>query len=168
MDRPIPPPRQNSQLDFKNLINNVFKIEKKLSRIDEEHNRLDEELSRIDEEHNRLDEDHTTNHIIGGNVQQIKDTFEAIGDSVKAIGGNVQRIKDAFEEAGLTYEDPTGEPYDETRTDCDANIAGDSQENLVITEVIKPIIRVNRSGVSRIEQQGRVIVKSQNQQTTDE
>ena len=122
MDRPTPPPRQGSQLDYKNLINNVFEIEKKLSR---------------------LDEDHT-------------------------IDRNVRRIKDAFEEAGLTYEDPMGEPYDETRTDCEASIAGDSQENLVITEVIKPIIRVNRSGVSRIEQQGRVIVKSQNQQTTDE
>lgn len=126
MDRPPPPPRQGSAIDHKTLINNIFEIEKKLSR---------------------LDEDHTIDH---------------------TIDRNVRRIKDAFEKAGLTYDDPTGEPYDETRTDCEASIAGDSQENLVITEVIKPIIRVNRRGVNHIEQRGVVIVKSQNQQTTDE
>lgn len=61
---------------------------------------------------------------------------------------------------GLEVHDPLGEAYDETRTDCSASIAGEALENLVIVEVIKPIIRLRHQQMSRIVQQGVVIVKS--------
>ena len=36
-----------------------------------------------------------------------------------------------FEDLGLTWHNPIGENFDETRTDCEASIAGESAENLV-------------------------------------
>lgn len=41
---------------------------------------------------------------------------------------------------GLSYHNPLGEPYSDSRTDCEASIAGAGATNLVIVEVIKPII----------------------------
>lgn len=41
---------------------------------------------------------------------------------------------------GLSFHNPLGESYTETRTDCEATISGTSVENLEIIEVIKPII----------------------------
>lgn len=63
---------------------------------------------------------------------------------------------------GLEVHNPLGESYDETRTDCSASIAGEGLENLTIVEVIKPIIRLRHEQMSRIVQQGVVIVKSSN------
>ena len=60
---------------------------------------------------------------------------------------------------GLEIHNPLGEDYDETRTDCSASIAGEELENLKIVEVIKPIIRLRQEQMSRIVQQGVVIVK---------
>ena len=91
---------------------------------------------------------------------------------------NIERMKDAFAEdglpvfdgggrpcfLGLTYEDPMGEAFKETRTDLEATIAGTSTENLVVVEVIKPIIRATlkggEAGSSQIVQKGIVIVES--------
>ena len=91
---------------------------------------------------------------------------------------NIERMKDAFEEdglpvfdgggrpcfLGLTYEDPMGQTFKETRTDLEATIAGSSTENLVVVEVIKPIIRATfkggEAGSSKIVQKGIVIVES--------
>jgi len=83
-----------------------------------------------------------------------------------SIDRTLQRIKDLFEnglsdDLELVYENPLGEPYDETRTDCEASIAGESTENLYITEVVKPIIRLRRRGVNQIAQKGIVIVQSE-------
>lgn len=82
---------------------------------------------------------------------------------------NINRLKEIFEsisssgtdaEAGLTYYNPIGEPYSDTRTDLEASIAGDSAENLFITEVIKPIIRYRRGGSNLIARKGVVVVES--------
>ena len=91
-------------------------------------------------------------------------------DELKKISRNIERIKDAFREelvgaetgTGLSYEDPMGQSYDETRNDLDANISGESTENLVVVEVIKPIIWIKnpQHGVSKIVQNGVVIVES--------
>jgi hypothetical protein len=67
---------------------------------------------------------------------------------------NVTKMKDAFAEEGLplgdgsgqlyiclSYEDPMGQAFKETRTDLDATISGSGTDNLVVVEVIKPIIR---------------------------
>ncbi len=72
-----------------------------------------------------------------------------------AILRHVERIKNAFEELGYHIHNPIGERYDETRTDCDASIAGAKTEHLVVKEVIKPIIR--QGGM--IVQNGVVIVE---------
>ena len=91
---------------------------------------------------------------------------------------NIERMKDAFAEdglpvfdgggrpcfLGLTYEDPMGQAFKETRTDLEATIAGTSTENLVVVEVIRPIIRATlkrgEAGSSQIVQKGIVIVES--------
>lgn len=91
---------------------------------------------------------------------------------------NIDRMKDAFAEEGLpihdaggrscivslTYEDPMGLPFKETRTDLDVTIAGTGTDNLEVVEVIKPIIRATvkggEAGFSRIVQKGIVIVES--------
>lgn len=69
-----------------------------------------------------------------------------------SIHRNVRRMKEWFERefmataqgqailVSLTYHSPLGERFDETRTDCDASIVGDGVDNLIITEVIKPIV----------------------------
>ena len=65
-----------------------------------------------------------------------------------SIQRNLNKIKGILEEdffkngvtIGLSYHNPLGENYSDTRTDCDATIAGTGVENLEIVEVIKPII----------------------------
>jgi hypothetical protein len=60
----------------------------------------------------------------------------------------------------LEYLNPIGERYNETRTDVTATISGSSSRNLVITEVIKPIIVQRVGNVQQIVQVGVVIVES--------
>jgi hypothetical protein len=77
---------------------------------------------------------------------------------------NVNKMKDAFEEFGLAYEDPMGQAFKETRTDLDARISGSGTENLVVVEVIKPIIRyISTDGHGRfsvVVQKGIVVVEA--------
>jgi len=65
---------------------------------------------------------------------------------------------------GLAYEDPMGQPFNETRTDLEATISGVGTEDLVVVEVIKPIIRSvsngETTGISRVIQKGIVVVQS--------
>lgn len=88
-----------------------------------------------------------------------------------SIARNVRRLRSQFESGqwvagnqvpklSLVYHDPTGEPYDETRTDCEAGIAGSSADNLRIVETIKPIIRLQQGGVTVIVQRAVVIVSA--------
>ncbi|MBN1349548.1 hypothetical protein JXJ21_09075 [candidate division KSB1 bacterium] len=85
-----------------------------------------------------------------------------------SIDRNIQRLKECFEDGfaekkySLTYHNPIGEKFDETRTDCEASIAGVSTENLIITEVIKPIIRIKMDGRTYIVQRAIVVVEEQN------
>ena len=91
-------------------------------------------------------------------------------DNFKKISRNIERMKDAFktelngsiDDMGLTYEDPMGQPYNETRLDLEANISGEGTDNLIVVEVIKPIIRLEcaQQGISRVVQKGIVIVES--------
>jgi hypothetical protein len=53
---------------------------------------------------------------------------------------NFERIRESLSEIGFWVHNPYGESYNETRTDCEATIAGNFADKLVITEVIKPII----------------------------
>ena len=87
---------------------------------------------------------------------------------------NLNRIKGILEEEffkgtsiiGLTYRNPLGESYSDTRTDCEATISGTGVENLEIIEVIKPIIfyayQENEKVIKVIVQPAVVIVQSKN------
>jgi hypothetical protein len=55
------------------------------------------------------------------------------------IQRNIDRIKAELVEMGYDYHNPVNEKWDETRTDCEANIAGALKNKMVITEVIKPV-----------------------------
>ncbi|HJT75414.1 MAG TPA: hypothetical protein VJ720_15365 [Chitinophaga sp.] len=87
-----------------------------------------------------------------------------------SIQRNVNKLRDMIEQDllpaaaegqhGFIYHNPLGENYNITRTDCEASIAGESTENLVITEVIKPIIRYCNGPVNIIVQKAVVVVKS--------
>lgn len=84
-----------------------------------------------------------------------------------SIHRNVNKLKDLFESGfsdsiSICYHNPVGEKYDETRTDCEASISGESTENLIITEVIKPIVRISQNGITQIVQKGIVVAESQN------
>ena len=73
----------------------------------------------------------------------------------------VRRMKELFEEDfHLVFEDPIGQPFNETRTDVEGRLAGGSADNLVIVETIKPIIRFLNGPTTFIEQKGIVIAGS--------
>ena len=72
---------------------------------------------------------------------------------------NIRRIHSALEEMDIEYHNPLGEKFDETRTDCEATISGDSTQKLRITEVIKPIITRKEGNFQQIIQKGVVIVE---------
>jgi hypothetical protein len=97
-------------------------------------------------------------------VFEIEKKLESIIEP-NSIGRNINRMKECFEnlthDSGLIYQNPLGEKFNETRTDLEASIAGSSADNLVITEVIKPIIRLRtNSGVTTIIRKGVVVVES--------
>lgn len=88
-----------------------------------------------------------------------------------SIQRNINRINSLledgfFKEVGLTYHNPLGESYADTRTDCEATIQGEDNGNLEIIEVIKPIIfysyKENENTFKIIAQPAVVIVQSQN------
>lgn len=102
---------------------------------------------------------------------EIERKLENIEES-NSISRNLNKMKDIFEtnlfssstssEIGFTYHNPIGESYNETRLDLEASIAGNSTENLVIKEVIKPIIRRKSGGITLIARKGVVVVESKN------
>lgn len=96
-------------------------------------------------------------------VFEIEKKVEALSES-NSISRNVSRLKEIFEymedNGGLIYHNPIGESYNETRTDIDASIAGNSTDNLVITEVIKPIIRYKKGGLTIIARKGIAVAES--------
>ena len=100
---------------------------------------------------------HDDNANLQRNISKIKETFSEDGLMLlDSMGGKVKM--------GLVYEDPMGQPFNETRTDLEATISGPGTENLIVVEVIKPVIRaVIRDGTgeySKIIQKGIVVVES--------
>jgi hypothetical protein len=76
------------------------------------------------------------------------------------LGRNINRIKDAMLDLSFFYEDPTGQEFQETRTDLQAAISGKGTEGLKIVEVIKPIIRRGQRELSFVVQKGVVVVEA--------
>jgi len=88
-------------------------------------------------------------------------------DVSHTINRNINKLKSFYEDSfddntSFIIDNPKGEDYNETRTDVEANIIGDSTDNLVIVDVIKPIIRVKQGGTNQIIQKGIVIVQDEN------
>lgn len=69
----------------------------------------------------------------------------------------VDRIKEALTELGYQSHNPLGEPCNETRTDLEVNIVGNEVQDLVVTDVIKPIIFYKEGDKTTILQKGIVI-----------
>jgi hypothetical protein len=92
-------------------------------------------------------------------VFEIEKKLSLHGDPNNLIR-NINRIKDAMEQLHFFYEDPTGEDFQETRTDLEATISGKDTEGLKIVEVIKPIIRCGQRDLSRVVQRGIVVVEA--------
>lgn len=69
----------------------------------------------------------------------------------------VDRIKEALAELGYQSHSPLGESCNETRTDLEMNIVGDNVQDLVVTDVIKPIIYFKEGDKTIILQKGIVI-----------
>lgn len=71
---------------------------------------------------------------------------------------NFNKLDYLFEEEGWKMIDPIGEPYSESRTDCEASIVGYSRK-MRITKVIKPAIYKSDSGKNELIQKAIVIVE---------
>lgn len=107
------------------------------------------------------------------NIYEMERKLALHGDAGNARR-NIEKIKDIFAEEIFTredsvgnkgpvaifYEDPLGQEFKETRTDLEATISGSGTENLVVVEVLKPIIRIGDKAFSKVIQRGIVIVAS--------
>ncbi len=72
----------------------------------------------------------------------------------------ITKMKRVLEENNLFIYDPSGENYAETRTDVEANIISQSNKNLYISQVIKPVIYTDKDGIKQLLQKGVVTVES--------
>jgi len=105
-------------------------------------------------------------------LNQLFEIERKLGESgeYEKISRNVERMKDVFcseispqsTNTEIFYENPMGQTYDETRNDLDAHIVGEATENLVVVDVIKPIIRVGnrQQGLTKVVQRAMVTVES--------
>lgn len=93
------------------------------------------------------------------NLYEIEKKLDLHGDPSNALR-NVEKIKELLEEQGFKYEDPMGQKFNETRSDLEATISGAGTEDLIVVEVIKPIVRAEQGGFSQVVQKGIVIVES--------
>jgi len=73
---------------------------------------------------------------------------------------NFNRIYALLEEEGFIYKYPIGEKYRESSTDCEANIVGRDSSDMVITQVIKPIIYKKEADMVSLVQKGIVIIEA--------
>lgn len=97
--------------------------------------------------------------ILINNIFEIQKKI-SLGDDALNISRNLMKISEALEEQGLTFENPLGQKFNQTRADLDATISGEGTENLVVVDVLKPIIRVGNSSNSVVIQKGIVIVET--------
>jgi hypothetical protein len=91
-------------------------------------------------------------------------------EDYQKVARNIERMKDVLcseissqsDNFEIFYENPMGQTYDETRNDLDAHIVGKATENLVVVDVIKPIIRVGnrQKGLTKVVQRAVVTVES--------
>jgi hypothetical protein len=72
---------------------------------------------------------------------------------------NINRLQSIWDDNGYIIQNPTGQSYNESRTDCEASIAGSLGTNMVITKALKPIIYTKTNEQLQLIQKGIVIVE---------
>lgn len=97
------------------------------------------------------------------NVYEIEKKAKNKNDPINILR-NIEKIKDSLAEEGFILEDPYGQTFKETRNDLEVSISGNKTTNLMVVEVLKPIIRCEIEGFSKVVQKGIVIVASQDEQ----
>jgi hypothetical protein len=97
-------------------------------------------------------------HIINNLFEMQAKTKET--GSANNLERNFTRLFNLFEEDGFIIQDPTGEAYSETRTDCEASISGRVGTKMKITRTIKPIIYKQTDGNMQLLQKAVVIVEN--------
>lgn len=73
---------------------------------------------------------------------------------------NFNRLFSIFEEEGYMIQDPTGDEYTESRTDCEASISGRINTKMKITRTIKPVIYQRKNGGMLLLQKAVVMVEN--------
>lgn len=101
----------------------------------------------------------TESNSIQRNVRNMRTWFERDITATQGQGG--QQVV-----YSLTFHNPIGEPYNETRADCDASIAGSGTEHLMITDVMKPIVWLSVGGAPKVIVQQAVVMVESSQPTT--
>lgn len=92
-------------------------------------------------------------------INQVFEIEKKLGANGSPIQRNLDRIKAELSDMGYDYHNPLHEKWDETRTDCEANITGTLKTKMMITEVIKPVVHVKESGGKKIIQKAIVVVE---------
>ncbi len=72
---------------------------------------------------------------------------------------NFSRLFNLFEEEGYIVQNPLGENYSESRTDCEASIVGEPAAKMTIRKVLKPAIYQKDNGRLQLIQKAVVIVE---------
>lgn len=91
-------------------------------------------------------------------INQVFEIEKKVGASSN-IQRNLDRIKAELSEMGYDYHNPVHESWDETRTDCEANVAGILKKKMLITEVVKPIVHRKEEGGKKLVQKAIVVVE---------
>jgi hypothetical protein len=77
-------------------------------------------------------------------------------NQIETYARYINRIMNSYKELEYDVHNPLNEKYNESRSDVQANITGQLGNNLIITQVIKPIIFLH----NQVVQQGIVIVEN--------
>jgi hypothetical protein len=102
--------------------------------------------------------------IILNHLYEIERKLTLHGDAGN-VRRNLERIKEELQTTfKLSYEDPMGQAVKDTRIDLEFSVSGPSTSNLVVTEVIKPIVRVGNSEISKVVQKGVVVVQGSDEE----
>ena len=92
-------------------------------------------------------------------INQVFEIEKKLGNSPSNIQRNIDRIKAELSDMGYDYHNPLHEKWDETRTDCEASVAGALKSKMLITEVIKPVVHQTEGGGKKIIQKAIVVVE---------
>ena len=72
---------------------------------------------------------------------------------------NFNRLFSLLEDEGFIIQYPLGEKYNETRTDCEASIVGETSEKMFITQILKPLIYKKSNDEINLIQKAVIIVE---------